>query len=92
MAVEARVHDDNTASHRRRRSKLRERERERERERWRQGFADTTGDVAEKRVLRTDTDEGGKLKKKDLYGKHNHRRFQAVVVVDVVAGTRAEPN
>jgi hypothetical protein len=48
--------------------------------------------VAEKRVLRTDTDEGGKLKKKDLYGKHNHRRFQAVVVVDVVAGTRAEPN
>jgi hypothetical protein len=33
VAVEARVHDDNTASHRRRRSKLRERERERERER-----------------------------------------------------------
>jgi len=30
VAVEARVHDDNTASHRRRRSKLRERERERD--------------------------------------------------------------
>jgi uncharacterized protein YheU (UPF0270 family) len=90
VAVEARVHDDDddTASHRRRRrrSKLRERER------WRQGFADTTGDVAEKRVLRSGTDEGGKLEKKDLYGKHNHRRFQAVVVVDVVAGTGAEPN
>jgi hypothetical protein len=96
VAVEAHVHhdDDNTASHRRRRrgrrrSKLRERERERER--WRQGFADTTGDVAEKRVLRMGTDGGGKLKKKDLYGKHNRRRFQAVVV-DVVAGTGAEPN
>jgi hypothetical protein len=48
--------------------------------------------VAEKRVLRTGTDGGGKLKKKYLYGKHNHRRFQAVVVVDVVAGTGAEPN
>jgi hypothetical protein len=47
--------------------------------------------VAEKRVLRTGTGGGGKLKKKDLYGKHNHRRFQAVVV-DVVAGTGAEPN
>jgi len=47
--------------------------------------------VAEKRVLRMGTDGGGKLKKKDLYGKHNRRRFQAVVV-DVVAGTGAEPN
>ncbi len=63
----------------------------RERERWRQGFTDTTGDVAEKRVLRTGTDGGGKLKKKELCGKRNHRRFQAVVV-DVVAGTGAEPN
>ncbi len=48
--------------------------------------------MAEKRVLRTGTDGGGKLKKKYLYGKHNHRLFQAVVVVDVVAGTGAEPN
>lgn len=47
--------------------------------------------MAEKRVLRTGTDGGGKLEKKDLYGKYNHRRFQ-VVVVDVVAGTGAEPN
>ncbi len=42
-------------------------------------------------MLRTGTDGGGKLKKNDLYGKHIHRRFQAVVV-DVVAGTGAEPN